>query len=104
MTISALDHFKPMGSQVLIREQAAENTPRSSGIVIPETVSDNNMMAYGTILACGPGARYEDGTVRPMSVQPGDEVLFNKLKGSKIDLDGETLILVSESHIAAVIE
>ena len=58
----------------------------------------------GEIVAVGPGARNETGKVVPLDVKPGDRILFGKWSGSEIKLDGEDLLIMTESDIMGVIE
>ena len=58
----------------------------------------------GEIVAVGPGARDETGKVVPLDVKPGDRILFGKWSGSEIKLDGEDLLIMTESDIMGVIE
>jgi chaperonin GroES len=67
--------FRPLQDRVLIRRIEAE-AKTAGGIIIPDTAKEKPM--EGEIVAVGPGARGEDGTLRPLDVKPGDRVLFGK--------------------------
>ena len=58
----------------------------------------------GEVVAAGPGARAEDGSIRPLDVRAGDRVLFGKWSGTEIKLDGEDLMIMKESDLLGVIE
>jgi chaperonin GroES len=93
--------FRPLHDRVLIRriEQEAKT---AGGIIIPDTVKEKPM--EGEVMAAGPGARGEDGEIRPLDVKPGDRVLFGKWSGTEIKIDGEELMIMKESDIMGVIE
>lgn len=93
--------FRPLQDRVLIRRVVGE-AKTSGGIIIPDTAKEKP--AEGEIVAVGPGARGEDGKLRPLDVKPGDRVLFGKWSGSEIKLDGEDLIIMTESDILGVID
>jgi chaperonin GroES len=57
----------------------------------------------GDIVAAGPGARGEDGKIQPLDIKTGDRVLFGKWSGTEIKIDGEDLIIMSESDIMGII-
>jgi chaperonin GroES len=57
----------------------------------------------GEVVAAGPGARGDDGTVHALDVKAGDRVLFGKWSGTEVKLDGEELIIMKESDIMGVI-
>ena len=56
------------------------------------------------MLAVGPGARDETGTLRPLDVKVGDHVLFGKWAGTEVLINGEDRLILKESDILGVIE
>ncbi|WP_215351847.1 co-chaperone GroES, partial [Sphingopyxis soli] len=72
------------------------------GIIIPDTAKEKPQ--EGEVVAVGPGARAEDGTVTALDVQVGDRILFGKWSGTEVRIDGEELLIMKESDILGVIE
>ncbi len=93
--------FRPLQDRVLIR-RIEQDEKTAGGIIIPDTAKEKPM--EGEIVAVGPGARGEDGTLHPLDVKPGDRVLFGKWSGTEIKLDGEDLIIMKESDIMGVLD
>jgi chaperonin GroES len=93
--------FRPLHDRVVIRRVGPEEKT-AGGIIIPDTVKEKPM--EGEVVAVGPGARSEDGTVHPLDVRVGDRVLFGKWSGTEIKLDGEELIIMPETDLMGVIE
>jgi chaperonin GroES len=93
--------FRPLHDRVMIRriDPAAKTT---GGIIIPDTAQEKPM--EGEVVAAGPGARNENGALVPLSVKPGDRILFGKWSGTEIKLDGEDLLIMTESDIMGVID
>jgi len=93
--------FRPLHDRVMIRriDPSAKST---GGIIIPDTAQEKPM--EGEIVAAGPGKRDEKGKVVPLDVKAGDRILFGKWSGTEIKLDGEDLLIMSESDIMGVIE
>lgn len=93
----------PLGDRALIKELKADDRERvtDSGIIIPETVSEDKGAKQGEVVAVGPG-RYDEEHLIPMSVKVGDKVLFQW--GDTVKIDGEEYVLASESNILAVIK
>ena len=93
--------FRPLHDRVVIRrvEQEGKTT---GGIFIPDTAQEKPM--EGEIVAVGPGARDERGTVVPLDVKKGDRILFGKWSGSEVKLDSEDLLIMNESDIMGVID
>src|ERR1700730_10051789 len=93
--------FRPLHDRILVKRiEAEEKTP--GGIIIPDTAKEKPI--EGAVLAVGPGARDEAGTVRPLDVQVGDRVLFGKWSGTEVLIDGEDRVIMKESDVFGVIE
>ncbi len=92
---------KPLGDRVLLREVEDVTTKTESGIYIPETANNDKGAKRGKVIAVGDG-KYEDGKRVPMSLKPGDTVLFSW--GENIEVDGEKYFIVRESEISAIIK
>ena len=59
----------------------------------------------GEVVAVGSGRILDNGDLRPVDVKVGDTVVFGKYAGQDtIDVDGEELIILSETDIKAVVE
>jgi chaperonin GroES len=56
------------------------------------------------VIAVGSGRQNADGSVREISLNVGDVVLFGKYTGDEIKLDGEEHIILREEDILAVVE
>ena len=93
--------LRPLHDRVLVRrvEQEAKTT---GGIIIPDTAQEKPM--EGDVIAVGPGARGEDGKVRPLDVKAGDRVLFAKWSGTEVKIDGEELMIMKESDVMGIID
>ena len=73
----------------------------TGGIIIPDTAREKPM--EGEVIAVGPGARDDRGSVQPLDVAKGDRVLFGKWSGTEIKIDGEDLLVMKESDIMGVL-
>ena len=94
-------HFRPLHDRVVVRRIEAEEKT-SGGIIIPDTAKEKPQ--EGEVVAVGPGARAEDGTVTALDVQAGDRILFGKWSGTEVRIDGEDLLIMKESDILGVVE
>ena len=94
-------HFRPLHDRVVVRRIEAEEKT-SGGIIIPDTAREKPQ--EGEIVAVGPGARDESGSLVALSVKTGDRILFGKWSGSEVRIDGEDLLIMKESDILGVIE
>ena len=94
-------NIRPLHDRVVVKRKEEERTS-PGGIVIPDTAAEKPIR--GEIKAVGKGKIMEDGTVRPLDVKVGDNVLFGKYSGTEIKVEGEELLVMREDDIMAVIE
>jgi chaperonin GroES len=93
--------FRPLHDRVVVR-RVDEDTKTKGGIIIPDTAQEKPMQ--GEIIAVGPGKRDEVGKLIPIDLKAGEMVLFGKWSGTEVKIDGEELLIMSESDIMGVIE
>lgn len=94
-------NIKPLGDNVILKP-AKQEEKTASGIVLPVT-SDKERPEKGEVIAVGPGKMTPDGKRLPVSVTVGDMVLFKKYSPDEIKLDGEEVLVISESDIIAIL-
>ena len=92
--------IKPLSDRVVIKNIETEETTKS-GIVLPGSAQEKPQVAE--VLAFGPGG-VVDGKEIKMDVKVGDKVIASKYAGTEVKLDGETLTIVRQSDILAVVE
>lgn len=92
--------IKPLGDRVILTPLEQESKTKS-GIIIPDTAKEKSHK--GKVLAIGEG-KYEDGKLVPMVVKVGDEVIYREYAGDEIKVDGQTVIVVKQEDIIAIIE
>jgi len=97
----AKNKIQPLFDNVLIKPLEAEEKT-ASGIILPDTVQEKPQT--GEIVAVGPGKVTPKGEKEPMSVKPGQKVVYKEWAGSKVKLNGEELVLVEQKDILAVLE
>lgn len=91
----------PYGETVLVRRAKSEE--KIGSIIIPEVAKEQ--AEEGVVLAVGQGLPLRKCEVRQApDVQVGDRVLFPWTAGEEYQHEGETLLLIWERHIQAVIE
>lgn len=95
-----MTNIRPLHDRVIVKRKDAD-TMSAGGLHLPEASKEKPQ--EGTIVAAGPGARKEDGTLIPMDVKVGDNILFGKYSGSEIKIDGETLLIMREVDIFGIV-
>jgi chaperonin GroES len=86
---------KPLHDRVIVKP-AQQEEKSTGGIIIPDTAKEKPQR--GVIIAAGPGKKDE-----PISVKPGDTVLYGKYSGTEIKLNGEDLLIMRESDLLAIL-
>ena len=90
----------PLGDKVVIKQMEAEEKTKS-GIVLPTQSKEKPQEAE--VIAVGPGGMV-DGKEVKMQVKVGDKIIYSKYSGTEIKIDGETLIIVRQNEILAIVE
>jgi len=95
-------NLQPLHDQVIIKPLSAEEKTKS-GIILPDTVSKEKP-EQGEIIAVGPGRLLDNGQRAPMSVQPGQQVMFKKYSTEEIKYEEQDYVVVAEHDILAIIK
>ncbi|MEZ5558831.1 MAG: co-chaperone GroES [Pseudomonadales bacterium] len=94
-------NIRPLHDRVVVR-RLEEETKTAGGIVLPDSATEKP--SQGEVLAVGPGKLLDSGDVRAPDVKKGDKVLFGQYAGSTVKINGEELLILSESEIFGVLE
>jgi len=94
--------IKPLSDHILI-EPIKEEEKTKTGILLPET-AEKERPEQGKVIAVGQGRKTEDGKVIPISVKPGQKVLFKKYGQDEIKVEGKEYLIAKEEDILAIIE
>jgi len=93
--------LQPLGDGVVVeRDESEERT--AGGIVLPDSAKDKP--ARGTVLAVGNGKLLKDGDRAEMQVKVGDKVLFSSYAPQEVTVGEDTVLLMKESDILAVVD
>jgi chaperonin GroES len=93
--------IRPLYDRVVVRRKE-EEAKTAGGIILSGSAKEKPNQ--GEVLAVGAGKILDNGELRPLAVKVGDQVVFGQYAGSNtITVDGEDLIIMSESEIFGVI-
>jgi chaperonin GroES len=84
-------NITPLHDRVIVKPAAAEEKT-AFGIIIPDTAKEKPQR--GEVIAVGPGKKDE-----PMTLAPGDAVLYGKYSGTEITIEGVEYLIMRESDI-----
>ena len=88
-------NVRPLGDRVLVKPLEASEV-KKGGIIIPDTAKEKPQR--GKVVAVGNGKKDE-----PMTVKPGDVVLYGKYSGTEIQVDGKDYLIMKEADIYAIV-
>ena len=94
-------NLKPIGDKVIIEVlEAQEKT--TGGIVLPDVAKEKPQ--EGKVIAVGDGKILPSGKTVPLTVKPGDRILFGKYTGSEIKVEENEYLIVNEDDILAILK
>ncbi|AIV53085.1 chaperonin 10 Kd subunit [Burkholderia pseudomallei MSHR1153] len=94
-------HVRPLYDRVIVKRIEQQRTT-ASGIVIPDSAAEKP--EQGEIVALGNGRLLQDGTLRTLQLEVGDQVIFGKYAGQSIKVDGEDFLVMREEDVLGVLE
>ena len=93
--------IRPLHDRIVVRRKE-EETKTAGGIVLPGSAKEKP--SQGEVIAVGNGRLLENGEVRPLDLKAGDVVVFGQYAGSTVKIEGEELLIMSESDVFGVVE
>ena len=93
--------LRAIEDKVIVKPYKQEDKTSSSGLIL-STLQDE-MPNEGTVVAVGPGLLLDNGVLMKPDVQVGDSVVFSKYQGTKVEHDGDELIILTYRDIYAIV-
>ena len=95
--------LQPVDARVIV-SKATKQERTESGIILPDTVSEQSATEQGEVLAVGPGSRnMMNGEPMPMDVKVGDTIIYQKFGGTELTHKGDELMILAEKDILAIV-
>ena len=94
------ENIRPLYDRVIVK-RLNEEVKTSGGIIIPETAKEKPQR--GKVVSAGKGKRGEDGSLVPLEVKPGDQVLFGKYSGTEFKMGEDEYLMMKEDDIYGII-
>ena len=93
--------IKPLYDRILVK-RLDEDQLTKAGLVIPDSAKEKPIQ--GQVVAVGTGRRLKDGSTRPLDLQQGQKVLFEKWAGSEVKLEGEEHLILREDEVLGTLD
>jgi chaperonin GroES len=94
-------NIRPLGDRIVVR-RLEEETKTAGGIYIPDSATEKP--SEGEVISVGKGRAADNGDIIAMEVSAGDKVIFGKYSGSEVKVNGETLLIMREEDVLAIVE
>jgi chaperonin GroES len=94
-------NIRPLHDRIVVKRiERSDST--SGGLFIPDSAKEKPQ--EGEVVAVSPGKRLKDGSLTPLDVSVGDQILYGKYTGSEIKLAGEEYLILREDEVLGVLE
>ena len=90
----------PIGDRILVKPSVVESQEKG-GLIVPSSAQEKPQ--HGVVVSVGQGKQLKNGTLLPLDVQVGNEILYGKYAGTQITLDKVDHILISQDEILGVL-
>lgn len=90
--------WKPLNEVYYVKPDEIKVSP----LILDQYKADHAELVTGIITHVGTGTLLENGSRAPLQASVGDKVLFGSKVGSKVNVDGEKLLLLAEANVLAM--
>jgi chaperonin GroES len=90
----------PIGENIVVKRLEAEDVT-AGGIVLPDAAKEKPLQ--GRVLSLGDGRLLPCGNHAAHQLSEGDRVLFDRYAGTEVRVNGDTLLIMREDEILAVV-
>jgi chaperonin GroES len=90
----------PLRDQVVVSKAKEEEKTSPGGLYMPSLTSSK--LVAGTVVAAGSGRITTSGTIIPLEVVAGDQVLFNPSAAQEVAVDGQTFFVLREDGLTVL--
>ena len=94
--------IKPFDARVIVvKPERKEQT--ESGIILPDTVSEQGQTDEGIVVSVGQGSRnMTTGEFMPIPLEEGDKIIYAKFSATEVKYEDVDYYIVAERDIIAV--
>lgn len=72
-----------------------------NGLIMP---NDHGTPCTGMVVAVGPGKRDGHNVMQPIDVKVGERVLYNRMGGQPVQIEGEDYVVLYDHDCFAILE
>jgi len=95
--------LKPFDARVIVKKPERQEQT-ASGIILPDTASEQGQTAEGIVISVGRGSRnMTTGEWMPIPLKEGDRIIYSKFSAQEVQFEEEEYFIVAERDIVAVV-
>ena len=95
--------LKPFDARVVVKKPERQEQT-ASGIILPDTASEQGQTAEGIVISVGRGSRnMTTGEWMPIPLKEGDRIIYSKFSAQEVQFEEEEYFVVAERDIIAVV-
>lgn len=92
--------LKPIYDRIVVQPEEVE-TKTAGGLIIPDSAQEKPQR--GRVVSVGTGRLAEDGSFIPMILKPSDEIIYGKVGGAEIEVEGKKYIIMREADVLSIV-
>lgn len=93
---------KPLRDQVVVSKEAESEKTAGGLLYKPATAEDKHVV--GVVVAVGSGRVSLTGTIVPVEVEVGEQVMFNKNMATEVKTGDQTFYILREDQLICTVE
>ena len=93
--------INPLSDRIVVK--VIEEKEAKGGIWIPDGANVSKGLAFGKVLAAGPGRTNAGGEVTPMRLKSGDTVVFRPTATDYAIFEGEEILTMYEGDVIGTV-
>lgn len=99
--------IQPIGDNIVVKlpiiEKPRETTTESGIVLMNNNATEQSLRQdIADVIATGEGRTLNNGTVLPLRVKAGDQVIYNKFAGTEVVVEDEKYLIIKECDILAI--
>jgi len=97
--------LKPIYDKIVVKMKNTQEIHSETGLVYQKDMSQtSNTTLVAEIVAVGDGRLLSDGSIVPLKVKVGDNIVISKHQGESFSDGKNEYTILSESHVLSIIE
>lgn len=90
--------LEAIGTKLIIEQEVEEVKENPTGIIIPGQPK-NVKSQIAKVVSAGDGLVLNDGSVKPLTIQKGDRIIYEKFAGTVIQFGGKEYRIIDERDV-----